>query len=103
MTHPYAVKPDLLKLLNLLDDYLQNDEREATQLLLDISDPASPETLLLAECARETLEIVAEQRLEVALLKRQVEREVADEAPGNTNPSPQDSPASSQGDMVELF
>lgn len=71
----YAVQPDLLKLLNLLDEHLQDEEDRAKKELVAMSDPAYPALLVFAERARKGLETVTEQRLEVALLKWQAERE----------------------------
>lgn len=89
MTHYSAVKTDLLKMLNLLDNYLQNDEEQARQDLLEQSDPASLETLVFAEEARDRLTTAQEQRLEVALLKRQAERAAESNAPSSEDFAPQ--------------
>lgn len=101
--HEFFVQANLIKSLHLLDEYLEGDETIRRELLLNASDSVSPEMVDFVDDAREQLPIIAEQRLEVALLIRQAKRNAINKVKSGEDRVRQIVPTPKYDSTVELF
>lgn len=72
--HPDAIRPDILGLLELLDHYLEQDEAQRSGAVVEAACATDANTQRRLSLERDRLKMVQEHRLEVAVLRQQVNR-----------------------------